>query len=350
MALPDQLPAPRTPDPMDAPPLRWGVLGCGWIAGRFVTSLGRNTRQEVYAVGSRSQTTARDFAARLGVPVAHGSYEQLVADPLVDVVYVATPHNHHHPHARLALEASKHVLVEKPMALSAKQVRDLEALATERRLFCMEALWSLFLPKFDVIRQVLEAGSLGKVHAVLADMGEHFDPDHRIWRADLAGGPLMDLGTYPLTLATWVLGTPDQVTAAGSCSAEGLNTQAAMTLRTRREQLAVLHVTQLGNTPTTATIQGSEATVEIDGPFYQPGPFRVRSIDGTVLTWDEERSAHHGGLHYQAAEVARRIAAGETSSPLRTLGDTAAYLAVMDEVRRLLGITHDGEQPHWPQG
>jgi len=343
MALATGLPEPRTPDPMDAPPLRWGVLGCGWIAERFVTSLRRNTRQEVYAVGSRALPTAREFAARHGVPAAHGSYEELVADPRVDVVYVATPHNHHYGHARLALEAGKHVLVEKPMSLSASRVRHLEALATERGLFCMEAMWTLFLPKFDVIRQVLEAGWLGDVHAVLADMGEHFEPDHRIWRADLAGGPLMDLGTYPLTLASWVLGPPEEVLATGSFDASGLNTQVAMALKTTTGQLAALHITQLGNTPTTATIQGSKATIEIDGPFYQPGPFRVRGVDGMVLAWDEERVAHHGGLHYQAAEVARRVASGETTSPLRTLGDTAAYLTSMDEVRNQLGITHPGE-------
>jgi predicted dehydrogenase len=323
--------------------MRWGVLGPGWIADRFVTSLRRHTRQEVYAVGSRSLPTAEAFAARHGAAAAYESYEKLVADPTIDVVYVATPHNRHHAHARLALDAGKHVLVEKPMGLSAKEVRGLGALASERGLFCMEALWTLFLPKFDVIRQLLEAGVLGDVHAVLADMGEHFDPDHRIWRADLAGGPLMDLGTYPLTFATWVLGAPEQVLATGSSNGAGLNTQAAMALRTADGQVASLHVTQLGNTPTTATVQGSEATLEIDGPFYQPGPFRVRAVDDTELRWQEERVTHHGGLHFQAAEVARRIAAGETESPLRTLADTAAYLSVMDEVRRQLGIIHAGE-------
>jgi predicted dehydrogenase len=343
MSLPEHLPAPRTPDPMDAPPMRWGVLGPGWIADRFVTSLRRHTRQEVYAVGSRSLPTAKEFAARHGAAAAYGSYEELVGDPAVDVVYVATPHNHHHAHGRLALDAGKHVLVEKPMGLSAKEVRDLGALASERALFCMEALWTLFLPKLDVIRQVLEDGWLGDVDAVLADMGEHFEPDHRIWQADLAGGPLMDLGTYPLAFATWVLGAPEQVLATGSSNHEGLNTQAAMALTTARGKVASLHVTQLGNTPTTATIQGRQATVEIEGPFYQPGPFTVRGVDGTTLRWDEERVAHHGGLHFQAAEVARRIAAGETESTLRTLADTAAYLTVMDEVRRQLGITHDAE-------
>lgn len=347
MGLPARLPEPRTPDPMGAPPLRWGVLGTGWIAERFAGALIAGTRQQVYAVGSRSLDTARAFGARQGgrhgAPAAYGSYEDLVADPDVDVVYVATPHTHHHAHARLALEAGKHVLVEKPMGVSAREVRDLAALAQERGLFCMEALWTLFLPKFDVVRQVLEHGLLGDVHAVLADMGEHFEPDHRIWRPELAGGPLMDLGTYPLTLATWVLGAPEQVCAIGSFNTDGLNTQAAMTLRTTQGKVAALHVTQLGNTPTTATVQGSEATLELDRLFYQPGPFTVRGVDGTVLRWEEERVAHHGGLHFQAAEVSRRVAAGETASPLRPLADTITYLEAMDAVRRQLAITYPGE-------
>ena len=342
MVLPRSLPAPRTPDPMDAPPLRWGVLGTGWIAQRFTAALRASTRQQLYAVGSRSQSGADRFAAAVGAPTAYGSYEGLVADPAVDVVYVATPHNLHHPHARLALEAAKPVVVEKPMGLSARQCRDLEALAQARGLFLMEAMWSLFLPKLDVIRQLLADGVLGYVHAVLADMGEHFGPDHRIWRADLAGGPLLDLGTYPVMLATWVLGAPAQVLAAGTFAADGLNTQAAVVLRSPTEQLAVLHTTLLGNTPTTATVQGSAATLELSGPFYQPGGFTLRGVEGSVLGWEEEPVAH-AALHFQAAEVARRLSAGETGSPLRPVADTITTMATMDEVRGQLGIVYAEE-------
>jgi predicted dehydrogenase len=327
---------------MDAPPLRWGVLGTGWIAERFVAAMHAQTRQRVYAVGSRSRATADRFAARVGAPTAYDSYEALVADPRVDVVYVATPHNVHHPHARLALQAGKPVVLEKPMGLSAQQCRDLEALARERGLFLMEAMWTLFLPKLDVVRQLLTDGALGDVHAVLADLGEHFGPEHRIWRADLAGGPLLDLGTYPLMLATWVLGAPAGVSATGTFAADGLNTQVAAVLRTSRDQLAVLHTTQLGNTPTTATVQGSVATLELDGPFYQPGGFTLRGTDGTVLRWEEERVAH-AALHFEAAEVARRVVAGEGGSPLRPTADTITTMAVMDEVRRQLGIVYAEE-------
>ena len=148
--------------------------------------------------------------------MAHGSYEALVADPGVDVVYVATPHNFHVVHALLAIEAGKHVLVEKPVGLDADEARAIGDAAVRAGVFCMEAMWTLFLPKFDVVRQVLEEGALGRVVAAHADMGERFDEPHRIMRPELAGGPLLDLGTYAVTFATWTLGAPDTVTAVAT--------------------------------------------------------------------------------------------------------------------------------------
>ncbi len=203
------LPTPRTPDSADAPSLRWGVLGTGWIADRFVASLRRHTRQVVAAVGSRTQAAADDAAARWGAGRAHGSYEALVTDPDVDVVYVATPHHLHLPHALLAVAAGRHVLVEKPVGLDAAEARTIGAAAEAAGVFCMEAMWTLFLPRFDVVRRLLADGVLGEPTSVVCDLGEWFGPDHRIQRADLAGEPLLDLGTYPVTLATWALGVPE---------------------------------------------------------------------------------------------------------------------------------------------
>jgi predicted dehydrogenase len=339
----EALPAARTPDPMDAPPLRWGVLGTGWIAERFTSALLVHTRQRVYAVGSRTQEGADRFARSVGAQAAYGSYEALVADPNVDVVYVATPHNHHHPHARLALEAGKATVVEKPMGLDAGQVQDLADLARSRGLFLMEAMWTLFLPKFDVIRQLLEGGALGTVHSVIADMGEHFGPDHRIMRADLAGGPLNDLGTYPLTLATWVLGAPTQVLATGTVappalSPSGVGGQAAVVTRTAEGGVAALHTTLLSETPTAATIAGSEATIVVDGPFYQPGGFTLTPHGGRPLRYDEPRIGHEG-LHWEAAEAARCVSRGDLGSPLRPLADTLTTMRVMDAVRTALTPT-----------
>ncbi len=315
MAFPVALPSPRTPDSRHAPPLRWGVLGTGWIAQRFAASLLEFTQQEVAAVGSRSLESASAFAAA-GVPGAraYGSYDELVADDDLDVVYVATPHHLHLPHTLLALEAGRNVFVEKPIGLDGDEVARMEAAAFEHGLFLREALWSQYLPKFDVIRQLLDDGVLGVVHSVQADLGEYFPPDHRIMRADLAGGPRYDLLTYALWFARWVFGAADAVVethevatrAPADVSPSGVEGQISVSQRTASGGVASLFASVLGDTPTTAAVVGSQATLSIDGPFYQPGGFTLRSHDGRELRYDEPRIAHRG-LHFEAAAVARDL-------------------------------------------
>jgi predicted dehydrogenase len=342
--FPSVLPSARTPDPMAAPVLRWGVLGTGWIADRFIGSLQRHTRQEILAVGSRDGGRSVAFAARHGVPRSHGSYAELVADPDVDVVYVATPHTEHLPCARLALEAGKPVLVEKPLGLDASQATEIARLAASQRLFCMEALWTLFLPKFDIVRQILDSGALGEVRTVLADMGERFTGEHRILRADLAGGPLLDLGTYPVALATWVLGSPERILAAGQPHPAGVNGQAAAIFEDAQGNQAVVHTTLFANTPTTATIAGTGGTLTLSGPFYQPGGFLLTSADGERRLSFTEPPVAHEALYFEAAEVARCIAAGRLESPIRPLADSITTLAALDEIRRQCAITFPGER------
>ncbi len=322
---------------MAAPPLRWGVLGTGWIAENFTDALHRHTRQRMYAVGSRSVESARRFAQAAGAEAAYGSYEELVADPAVDVVYVATPHNYHLPNALLAIAAGKHVLVEKPIALSGEEVRRLSEAARAAGVFCMEALWSVFLPRFDVVRQLLDDGALGHLDAIIADMGQFFPPGHRNLRADLAGGPLWDLGPYPIGLALWAMGAPGQVHAVGTPADADVNGQLGVTLRTDSGTLATLHLSVLGETPNAGAFVGSEALLELARPFYVPGPFTVTTRSGEVLTHDEPAIAHEG-LHHQAAEVARLVADGRTESPLRPLEDSILMLDTFDEVRRQVGI------------
>jgi len=341
-AFPTTLPTPRTPDPMAALPLRWGVIGPGWIAARFIGSIQRHTRQQVVAIGSRDRARSAAFAAKHGIARAHGSYADLVADPDVDVVYVATPHNAHHPCATLSLQAGKHTLVEKPISLNVAQATELGELARANGVFLMEALWTMFLPKFDVVAQLLESGALGDIHTVYADHGEHFADDHRIMRHDLAGGPLLDLGTYPVSFATWILGEPQRVLAAGQSHPAGVNGQVAAILSGADGNLASLTTTIFSNTPTAAVVAGTAATLTIPGPFYQPGDMTLTSPRGDVLTWSEPQIAHEG-LHFEAAEAARRIAAGDLESPLRTMHDSIATMRVIDEIRRQLGIVFNEE-------
>ena len=343
MTWPDTLPASRVPDPREAPSLRWGVIGTGWIAERFVAALQKLTTQRVVAVGSRSAASAQEFAQRFGIAHAHGSYEALVADPDVDVVYVATPHNGHRPHAGLALEAGKHVLIEKPITLNAAEATELADLAAARGLFCAEALWPLFTPKFDVIRQVLDTGMLGEISTVLGSYGTWFDVDHRIQRHDLAGGPLLDLGTYPLSLTGWVLGAPNEVVARGTQAPSGVNGQVSALLGYVSGARAVVHTSILASTPVELVIAGSEATLTIADAFSLPGPFTVVRTDGERLDYTEPL-IEYDGLAYQAADVARRITAGERETPYRPLRESVATMALIDEIRRQIGVVWDEER------
>jgi predicted dehydrogenase len=327
---------------MLAPALRWGVLGPGWIAERFIQALRNSTRQLVLAVASRAGERSAAFAARWEIPRSYGSYEALVADPDIDIVYVATPHNAHFPCAQLALEAGRHTLVEKPLALNAAEVEQLAEIARRNQVFLMEALWTVFLPKFDVLRQVLDDRLLGDIRTVIADNGEYFGPEHRIMRADLAGGPLLDLGTYPVAFATWVLGPAERILASGQPAPSGVNGQASMLFLHAEGNQSVLHTTLFSETPCTAVLAGTAATVTITGPFYQPGDFRLTSHGGATLAYHED-AIGHAGLHYQAAQVARDVRDGLVESRIRPLADTLTTIRIIDEVRRQLGIEFPDE-------
>lgn len=343
MTLIEQLPASRVPDSLSAPALRWGIMGPGWIAERFTESLQAHTRQVIAAVASRSLERSRAFADTYGIAAAYGSYQELAAAPDIDVIYVATPHNFHHQAAVLALDGGKHVLIEKPIGINEAQARDIAERAQAGGLFAAEALWSFFLPKFDVIRQLLESGTLGELTTVLAEYGEYFEPGHRIFDPALAGGPLLDLGTYPLSLITTLLGEPEQIMAIGQPHSSGVNAQLSAVLSFAGGRQAVMNTNLHNFTPTTATLVGTAATLTLDGLFNMPGGFSVRFPDGRELRYDEPAGAHFEGLHYEAAAVARAIHAGEKGASQRPLADSIRTMRVADEIRRQLGIVFQGE-------
>lgn len=339
MSFPTALPTSRVAPPMDAPSLRWGILGSGWIAGQFIASVRAHTRQEIAAVGSRSQAKADAFAREWGIPTAHGGYEALVADPSLDVIYVATPHNLHHEHVLLALGAGKHVFVEKPMALNRAQAAEMVALAREKGVFFAEALWTYFLPKFDVLQQVLDDGVLGEIKSVYTDYGEYFTRDHRIFDPALAGGPLLDLGTYPVSLLTKLLGVPQSVIGASQTDPSGVHGQLSVIMRDAAGNQGTMSTTIYGFTPTNAVIVGTRGAVRFGSEFNLPGPFDVISADGkTVLRYDEPVGRHFEGLHFEAAEVARCIAAGAVETERRSWRATLDTMAALDLICAATGI------------
>lgn len=329
------LPSPRTPDPATAPGLRWGLLGAGWIASEMSQSL-RDTPQEVVAVGSRDLSRAQDFVAEHAPGArAHGDYASLVADPDVDVVYVASPHSEHLEHALLAIAAGKHVLVEKPMAPTAAEARRIVAAARAAEVFCMEAMWTRFLPHIDVLRQVLGAGLLGEVSTVLADHGQPLWPDgpQRLSDPALAGGAMLDLGIYPLSFASLTLGGLERATGLGDLTDRGVDRRFAFVAQGRSGAVASLSTDMSAKTPTTASVNGTWARLELEETFYMPTTMRLVGADGVVLdTMTGDPIEGHRGLRHEAAEVARRVATGERESPLMPLDETIAILTVMDEL------------------
>jgi predicted dehydrogenase len=319
--------------------MRWGVLGPGWIAHRFVESLQRNTTQRVVAVSSRNRERADAFATQWSLPNAHGTEDALFEDPDVDIVYVASPHPRHRDHALQALAAGKHVLVEKPLAVDAAGAAEIVAAAERANRFAGEAMWTAFLPKFDVIRQLLHDGALGEVRTVIADHGEFFTSDHRIYDPALAGGPLLDLGTYPIALAHMVFDEFSSIAAFGQDAAPGLNGQISAILADRSGHQAVLHTTMLSDTPTRAVIAGREATLDIAGPFFMPGPFTLTQHRGhpadpsRVLRHDEEPGSQVDGLHFAAVDAARAIRDGATRSEIHPPSRAVQTLRVADAIR-----------------
>ena len=312
--------------------MRWGILGTGGIASAFVTDLRLTESGVAVAVGSRSQGSADRFAHEFGIANPHASYESLVADPDVDVIYVATPHPMHHDNAILALRAGKHVLVEKPFAMNAAEAREIIRVARENGLFAMEAMWTRFLPHMTVVRNWLEQGVLGDIVTVTADHGQWFaeDAEFRLFSPQLGGGALLDLGVYPVSFASMVLGKPSRIVSMIDAAFTGVDAQTSMLFGYDSGAQAVLTCTLRAKSPTRAAIVGSDARIELDGDFYAPTAVTLVPREGDPIRVE---SVHEGrGLRHEADEVARRLAAGDTESRVMPLDETVSIMETMDTV------------------
>lgn len=323
--------------------VRWGILATGGIARLFTRDLIMHGHR-VVAVGSRSPENARAFAAEFDVPNAHGTYQDLVADPAVDVVYVATPHTFHAANARAALEHDKHVLVEKAFTLNADEARRVVQLARERDLVVLEAMWTRFLPHMAFVRRAVAEGRIGELRSLHAEHGQRLptDPRHRLNALELGGGALLDLGVYPLSFAHDLLGPPTDVIATGTLSRTGVDLSVATILRHAGDRISTTYSSMESLSRNTAQVLGSEGRIEIGSVWYTPAPVAVYDVQGRLV--DSYAPAVSGrGMQYQAAEVERLIRAGETVSPLLTPDDSVAVMTTMDQVRAALGVRYPGE-------
>lgn len=325
--------------------LRWGILATGGIATAFASDL-RTAGLDVVAVGSRTQESADEFAARFGIPRAHGSYIDLAGDPEVDIIYVATPHPMHHEDARLALQNGKHVLVEKAFTLNQVEAEDLQKLAAEKGLLAMEAMWTRYLPHMVRLREIIAEGTLGEIRSVSVDHTQSLptDPEHRINALALGGGALLDLGIYPVSFIWDVLGAPTDITARARLGETGADAEVATIMIHAGGAISTSLSSSRTVGPNTAVILGTEARIEIDRVWYTPTSFRVIAPDGTVL--EEYDSPVAGrGMQYQAFAAEGAVAAGDTAGALLPLptAESVEIMGTLNEIRRQIGVVYPSE-------
>ncbi|ATE52293.1 MULTISPECIES: Gfo/Idh/MocA family protein [Actinosynnema] len=315
--------------------VRWGIVATGGIADVVTADLLALEGSEALAVSSRKLERAGEFATKHGIPRAYGSVAELVADPDVDVVYVATPHAQHRSAARLALEAGKHVLCEKPMTLTVEDTRELVELARERGLFLMEAVWTRFNPLIRQVRAAVADGEIGDVRSVRADFGFAlpFEPEHRLWNLELGGGSLMDLGLYPVSIAQMLLGDPTTIQVTGSLAPSGVDAEAALLLGYESGAHALLTSTLTTSPGSCATVFGTKGRIDLHQPAHCPT---------RVVINDVERTAELEGSGYvpQLREVADRVRAGDTESPDMSWADSLSIARVLAEGVARLGVRY----------
>jgi len=318
----------------------WGILATGGIASLFTRDLVAHGHRAV-AVGSRSSDSARAFAGAHGIDRAHGSYEDLVADPLVDVVYVASPPSEHHEHSLLALAHGKHVLVEKPFTLDESQARDIADDAQRRKLIVMEAMWTRFLPHMAYVRACIARGDLGEVTAVHAVHAQRLDvPDtHRLRNLALGGGALLDLGVYPVSFLHEILGEPEHIAGRAAMTSTGVDASVATVSLHPGGALGTTMSSMVSRGRNSASIIGLDARLEIRETWY--APTSVRLVDASGATRDSFDSLVSGrGMQFEAAEMERLINGGDRRTSPMPIAESIAVMRTLDRVRASIGLEY----------
>lgn len=319
--------------------LRVGIIGAGWIADKMAEALSPLDEAEVLAIASRSLEKARQFADERGISRAYGSYEELVEDPDVDLVYVATPHSHHYPHARLALQHGKPVLVEKAFTANAREAEALLTLAHERHLFITEAIWTRYMPLSMKVKEIMDSGIIGEPRILTATLCYEMEQKERIIRPDLCGGALLDLGVYVLNFARMYFGT-DIVRTVTNChlGPSGMDMMESISLSFRDGRMANLQAGCLTLNDRQGIISGKEGYIRIDNVNC---PERIEVWRNYELVEVYERpEGMVNGYEYQVLECKRCLEAGLTESPMMPHEETLSIMRQMDALRKDWGVKY----------
>lgn len=323
--------------------VRWGILGAGSIAHKFATGFGGVEDGELYAVGSRSLEKANEFADKFNIPKRYGSYEELVSDPDVDAIYVATPHSFHKEHTILCLNAGKGVLCEKPIAVNAREVEEMVECARKNNAFLMEAMWTRFLPIYYKVEEWIEQGLIGDVHMVVADFGFRagINPEGRLFNPSLAGGALLDVGIYVVSLASLIMKKPPaKIVSMANLGETGVDEQSSVILGYDEGQMAILYTAIRTNTKQEARIIGSKGSIYI--PSFWNATTAILEIPGQE---DQVVEIPHlvNGYCYEAQEVNRCIKEGKIESDRMTWEESISIMKTLDELRAQWGLKYPME-------
>ena len=312
---------------------RWGIVGPGGIAHKFADALSNIENAKLQAVASTNSQRAKDFAQKYSIPNCYDNYKQLFLDDTVDIVYVATTHNFHCENTVDALNAKKHVLCEKPMAVNASQVKQMINSAQSNNLFLMEAMWTRFLPMMVEVRDIIEKGTIGKPQLLYADFGVNFkfDPQSSAYNPDLAGGALLDLGVYCFTFASMIFGKPNNISSTIKMAETGVDERSTVVLEYDNARSAVLFQALDLNTPNEARIIGTEGSIRLHSTWLSGNDYTLTLNDGTEKRYKVD--THENGFIYEIMAVHQSINAGKTQCDLMSLDETLTIAETMDAVR-----------------
>ena len=323
--------------------VRWGILGAGKVARRFAADLNRTDGARLVAVGSLSAERGRSFADELRIGRFYAGYEELVNDPEIDVVYVATRNPTHAAACRLALMADKAVLCEKPFAINRRELEAVVHLARARRRFLMEAMWTRFFPVMARVRDWMGNRVIGDLRLITADFGFLADapPDGRLLAPGWGGGALLDVGVYLVSLCSMFLGTPNRIASLACLGTTGVDEQCGLVLGHPGGRLAILSASLQANTPREAWIVGAQARIRIHCPLWKPHTVSLVRDDLEPEVAHLPYAGH--GYQFEIAEVMRCWREGRLESDLMPLDESLAILGTLDALRAQWGLKYPGE-------
>ncbi len=322
--------------------MRVGIIGAGHIARKMALTLNQMERAEAYAVGSRSLEKAKEFAQEFKMGAYYGSYEALVGDPKVDLIYVATPHSHHYAHIKLALEAGKPVLCEKAFTVNAQLAKEVIALAEEKNLFLGEAIWTRYVPMRFLLDEVINSSIIGKVYSVTANLGYMISHVERLAEPALAGGALLDVGVYPINFALMVLkGEIEKITSTATFTKTGVDAQNSITLTFKGGEMAVLHSSQMGPTDRRGMVYGDKGYIEVVN-INNPELIRVFDLDHKLLK-EIAQPPQITGFEYQVEAAIEAIKNGRSEPSQMPHSEIIREMEIMDGLRGEWGLRYPME-------